>query len=77
MTKAEELAIKLQDELIDMDSPGDIVIHLMSALQEYGAIVRKRDAEIALSHVDPEWPNDETSNVARFCSAAIEQEKLP
>ena len=86
MTKAEELAIKLQDDLIDMDSPGDIVIHLMSALHEYGALVKKRDAELCREKAKKIETGKATLRMQHhsgavigmgMCADIIEQEKLP
>jgi len=51
--------------------------NFLAALHEYGQAVRNRDAEICRSKVDPEWPNDDISNMASDCAAAISKEKLP
>lgn len=63
-SKAEELWFKYAD---DIDGGWMERGSFLAALREYGAEVRKRDAEIARVH--------EAQGVA--CSAAIEREELP
>jgi len=71
------------DELWDKyayrsDSPPHITYtQFLAALAEYGQAVRDRDAEICKGKIDPEWPNDDISNMASDCAAAISREPLP
>jgi len=49
----------------------------LAALAEYGQFIRDGDAEICKGKIDPEWPNDDISNMASDCAAAISREPLP
>lgn len=77
-SRAEELAIKLYDELIDIDSPGDIVQSFLAAIREYGQEVRRRDAEILRDHYWDSYANDSTVKAhSDAIAAAIAREPLP
>ena len=75
-SKAEELWEKYltrPDGDIDFVGRADF----LAALREYGAAVRARDKELCREKIDPEWPNDDISNMASDCAAAIDREPLP
>jgi len=75
--KADELWEKYSDVKVMWDLRRMTQDAFLAALAEYGKAVRNRDAEICKGKIDPEWPNDDISNMASDCAAAISREPLP
>lgn len=75
-SKAEEIAEEVANEIMVGMQDRDDIKRIAVALREYGAEVRKRDAEVCRTH-QPK-PLTVGGIIEReSCAAAIEREELP
>ena len=75
--RAEELAMRVAVDLVSAEHPADITKSILSALHEYGALVRARDAEVCGGLFANHYPHSASKARANECAAAISREPLP